>query len=610
MDLFQPAWMSKNEKRALKAVVCAIENDDQTLLNRIVNEAPSIDARVAAASHISDQETLAELALHADHWNVQLAAVKNTTSQSVLEAVFNNTQNHYDVRNAAIIRLTDTSALVLIAKNSFIDNFRKLAFKKLSAQSDFVEIAENGKYPDTRQWAIEQLTEQSVLLRAAMTDTSPSVRLAAFQRISDSSAYPAIFEKETCGNNRREIAARFSNRQRRVFCGKYEETPHQWSGCTCKCCGERRNRDHRFVPVPDACLERCSQCGVTRQGNHDFVYDSAACIDRCSRCGASQTHHDFAKNDVCRVCQERHYQYSMGHNALREYGKRFIMIETRVFAVLDDRGFVHYAVKETSDHKVDRQAAFYLSGKFVALSHCGAGVRANGCVVEHRQESGISWRNMVSLDRTYSDSYFGIMKSGRVCYYRSPKFRLKGISHPEAFWEDVVDVVYGTEYLVGLHGDGKVSVAFEQSKEEELSENKLAFQAWVAELQDVCQVAAGQIGFYALKRNGTLVCFERKTSWHYAEIRKPFELSGVDCVMLTVSSVGLLGLGRDGSVKWLSGGWSTILSSGGHADRVEKCPRKLYSGNDLVAIDNDYGLTREGDVYCLIFPDLAPYRLQ
>lgn len=39
---------------------------------------------------------------------------------------------------------------------------------------------------------------------------------------------------------------------------------HDWFGCKCRRCGETRDENHSFIPIPGTSQERCSFCGKTR----------------------------------------------------------------------------------------------------------------------------------------------------------------------------------------------------------------------------------------------------------------------------------------------------------------------------------------------------------
>ena len=85
MDIFKPAWASKNEQKALKAV-----------------------------ENISDQNKLGKVAKNAWHTTVSSAAVRKLTDQSVLVDIA--TTANKVIRSEAVRKLTDQKALLFIAQ--------------------------------------------------------------------------------------------------------------------------------------------------------------------------------------------------------------------------------------------------------------------------------------------------------------------------------------------------------------------------------------------------------------------------------------------------------------------------------------------------------------
>lgn len=77
MGLFKPAWMTSDSKKAGKAVDAVSKIVDQAKLARIAREAPLGQVRTAAASRMTDQEALFEVA--ASNWSstARKAAIGN-----------------------------------------------------------------------------------------------------------------------------------------------------------------------------------------------------------------------------------------------------------------------------------------------------------------------------------------------------------------------------------------------------------------------------------------------------------------------------------------------------------------------------------------------------
>jgi len=127
MRLFRPAWDSKNEKRAVKAVE---KLTDEVLLARIAKEARCWRARIAAVEKLTDQNVLADIAENANEYHLRKAAVEKLTELNVLADVAKNGTDSYD-RKKAVKKLTDQSVLAYVAKNNTNSNVRIVAAKKL-----------------------------------------------------------------------------------------------------------------------------------------------------------------------------------------------------------------------------------------------------------------------------------------------------------------------------------------------------------------------------------------------------------------------------------------------------------------------------------------------
>jgi hypothetical protein len=84
MKLFRPAWDSKNEKRALKAVA---KITDQAMLARVAKEARYTRPRILAIERVDDQILLADLATKDSHYHVRRTAVKRLTDPLLLAKI-------------------------------------------------------------------------------------------------------------------------------------------------------------------------------------------------------------------------------------------------------------------------------------------------------------------------------------------------------------------------------------------------------------------------------------------------------------------------------------------------------------------------------------------
>ena len=138
MGLFKPAWQSDNEAKALAAVS---KETDQGILAEIAKTAPVISVRIAAVKKLTDIPTLAGIAKSNDYPNVTQGAeerqkmlVEQITDQSTLASIAMS-DNEWYVRVAAVKKITDKSILADIAKNSDNLDCRRIAGNKLKFAS-------------------------------------------------------------------------------------------------------------------------------------------------------------------------------------------------------------------------------------------------------------------------------------------------------------------------------------------------------------------------------------------------------------------------------------------------------------------------------------------
>jgi hypothetical protein len=76
MGLFTPAWKSKNEIRALRAVE---KITDQNVFADIAKSDSDSDVREAAVEKLTDQSLLIDIAKNDSDWHVHKAAVEKQT---------------------------------------------------------------------------------------------------------------------------------------------------------------------------------------------------------------------------------------------------------------------------------------------------------------------------------------------------------------------------------------------------------------------------------------------------------------------------------------------------------------------------------------------------
>lgn len=123
----KPPWKNKDEKKALLAV------EKET-----------------------DQTTLAEIAIHAPHYNVCMEA---------------------------LCKLTDQTQIAHVVKNAKIVQVRNEAVKMLVDQSEIIDIINNSEDEFLRLQVIQNLTDNNILNNIVKSDISWRVRIAAADKL-------------------------------------------------------------------------------------------------------------------------------------------------------------------------------------------------------------------------------------------------------------------------------------------------------------------------------------------------------------------------------------------------------------------------------------------
>jgi hypothetical protein len=220
MELFTPAWKSKNEKRALGAIE---KMTDPKELERAAKEAKNRKARELAVKklairmllisllevaqkygggHISGHEgkliddgILAEMAKKDSDRDVCLKAVEALTDRTLLADVAKNAED-WEVRVAAVKKLTDRAVLAEIAKTDSHWSVRAFAYEQLGDRQNYwALIAKNDDDWYVRRTAVENLTDQNLLADVAKDDRDYWIRKMAFEKLTDPEALKAVAEK-------------------------------------------------------------------------------------------------------------------------------------------------------------------------------------------------------------------------------------------------------------------------------------------------------------------------------------------------------------------------------------------------------------------------------
>jgi hypothetical protein len=253
MELFTPAWKSKNKKRALRAVE---KIADQKKLAKVAKESEHEDVRVAAVEKLTDQTVLADIAKNDNDANIRvLAACKlldtherqsilislaKTVSKPWLRRRIINSLNMQQVAQSDLAEIVvhlpamnvwneretgettsdipDTELSIMIINNWLTDpkwleyvihhcinnwkdwgwKVRKTATIKrctmLTNQAELADIAINDPDCDVRRKAVEKLTLPDTLFHIAKNDKDEWVRNASKERLNHPDLHKAVEE--------------------------------------------------------------------------------------------------------------------------------------------------------------------------------------------------------------------------------------------------------------------------------------------------------------------------------------------------------------------------------------------------------------------------------
>lgn len=160
---FKPAWQSKNQIRAVKAVR---KITDQNQLAHIALNG-SVRVGEAAVEKLTNPDLLADVARNAKKnkagFEVGIAAVKKLKDQTMLYNIAKSSELHSSVRRAASALLTNKKLMHDIAKNAIDIDECFFTIRNLTDIEALTDIARNGKLNRIRASAAEQIGDDAFI---------------------------------------------------------------------------------------------------------------------------------------------------------------------------------------------------------------------------------------------------------------------------------------------------------------------------------------------------------------------------------------------------------------------------------------------------------------
>lgn len=192
MVFFKPAWMNKNEQKALEAVR---NINKQSELETIVKEAPLWCVRVDAVRKINNVTVLKSIIDFCAN-NITDTTAFVTNKKSMLQA--QNSDGYREVKSAAAQMLIsiDGSNLLAYAKSGNDKTIRFYAIQALSDSKILFELAKDERDYSFRKTIIEKIDCDEYLAYFVQTDENMSVKIAAISRITDRTILLDTLNKE------------------------------------------------------------------------------------------------------------------------------------------------------------------------------------------------------------------------------------------------------------------------------------------------------------------------------------------------------------------------------------------------------------------------------
>ena len=262
MGLFTPAWKSKNENKARKAIE-RIKN--QKKLKKIAMTASWGEY---AVEKLTDEAALAEIALKANYASNRYRAVKKITNKTILAEIALKDESE-DVRRAAVKKITNQTILAEIALKDEYSYVREAAVKNITNQTILAEIALKNESSGVRRKAIKKLTDQDILTEIARSDEDAKNRVIAYKtlNICPKDLNNLILKKELFTENEVKAAIKCMEKDRFAaeVCWEYLEKKYK-----------KQIHEDRGVVKHDDCNAYSNDCGhadsINRRAHTDHYF--------------------------------------------------------------------------------------------------------------------------------------------------------------------------------------------------------------------------------------------------------------------------------------------------------------------------------------------------
>ena len=280
------AALKLTDQSSLQALYAAIAMDDSLVL----------DYRLEAARMLTDQSLLGVLAKSDKDLSLCEEALQRLTDQDAL-AYFVKNSKFPNLCAKALEKIINKNVLADIAINcpAYLAGraFRALADKSLLGdnakdggidQSVFGDIAKDSYDDDVRKMAFEKLTEQSVLIDVAKNGKGGSICIAAVEKLADQTLT-------------QELYAHIAKHGQYFYNGRYDKYFHAQLRALSKLTSQSMIADvAKNANYGEVRIEAMSKCGlICEDNNHQWVI-IGQCHKKCTVCGVGVYSHNYVKS--------------------------------------------------------------------------------------------------------------------------------------------------------------------------------------------------------------------------------------------------------------------------------------------------------------------------
>lgn len=187
VDLRAAALAEVHQPEKIIAWIKGTDRNDpaqQALTLSLVDSDKHHDVRIAATSHLRDQEQIKEIAVSQRNLPVRMAAIEHLDCQETL-ATIGRTDEHYGARLTAVKRLIDQEVLAEIALGDDEHHVCEAAIDRIDREDLLLEIASKDVKGTGIDEVLDRKCETQEQLARVLNSRPGGVYIPSFERITD-----------------------------------------------------------------------------------------------------------------------------------------------------------------------------------------------------------------------------------------------------------------------------------------------------------------------------------------------------------------------------------------------------------------------------------------